>query len=139
MLRVNQVISRGKISTLVSLSMSKTRGLVALLNPANLLSLKALKFDPPEVNQVISRSKISTPVSLYMSKNRGLVALLNPAGDSNYWNSVLISEPGGFPMLNRVSVKIWWYSGSMESFKDKFPRLVESKAVTMEFNFERNR
>ena len=58
--------------------------------------------------------------------------------DWSAFDSVL-TEPGGFPMLNRVSVKIWWYSGSMESFKDKFPRLVESKAVTMEFNFERNR
>ena len=71
---------RGKISTLVSLSMSKTRGLVALLNPANLLCPEAHKFDPPEVNQVISRRKISTPLSLYMSKTNGLVALLSPAG-----------------------------------------------------------
>ena len=59
--------------------------------------------------------------------------------DWSAFDSVL-TEPGGFPMLHRVSVVIWWYSGSMESLKkDMFPRLVESKAVTVEFNLKPNR
>ena len=64
--------------------------------------------------------------------------------DLSAFDSVL-TEPGAFPILHRVSVKIWWYSVSkikddrdtmskLESSKeDKFPRLVESK--TVEFNF----
>ena len=69
--------------------------------------------------------------------------------DLSAFDSVL-TEPGAFPILRRVSVKIWWYLEckpedqedrddvdamfKLESSKeDKFPRLVESKAV--EFNF----
>ena len=58
----------------------------------------------------------------------------------------MLSESGAFPVLHRVSVAISWYSESMdlggmkvamESLrKDKFPRLIESKAV--KFNFDSN-
>jgi len=61
--------------------------------------------------------------------------------DWSAFDSVL-TESGAFPMLHRVSVKVWWYSAwrdlseqdaVLESLtKAKFPRLVESKA--MEFN-----
>ena len=38
----------------------------------------------------------------------------------------LLTESGGFPMLHRVSIELWWYSGSPECLnRDKFPRLVE--------------
>ena len=65
---------------------------------------------------------------------------------SEGWSALdsVLTESGAFPMLHRVSVEIWWwYTGSenlddceatLESSKeDKFPRLLESKAV--EFNF----
>ena len=50
----------------------------------------------------------------------------------------MLTESGAFPMLHQVSVAIWWEFNEMnlvmESLKkDRFPRLVESKAV--EFNF----
>jgi hypothetical protein len=55
----------------------------------------------------------------------------------------VVTEPGAFPILHRVSVQIWWNSfdadsnddrGIWENFKEeKFPLLAESKAV--EFNF----
>ena len=54
-----------------------------------------------------------------------------------------LTRSGAFPMLHRVTFEIWWYSAwrdevsqdrVVQSLKeDKFPRLVESKAV--EFNF----
>jgi len=65
--------------------------------------------------------------------------------ESEDWSAFdsVLTESGVFPMLHRVSVEIWWYSDGrdvddedaiLESFKEeKFPRLVESKAV--EFNF----
>ena len=52
----------------------------------------------------------------------------------------MLTESGAFPMLRLVSVRIWWYSvfrnlsGQVESLKeDKFPQLVESKAVDFDF------
>ena len=55
----------------------------------------------------------------------------------------VLTESGAFPMLHQVSVGIWWYSESMEPEdrivimeslkKDKFPRLMESKAVEFIF------
>ena len=59
--------------------------------------------------------------------------------DSEDWSALdsLLTESGGFPMLHRVSIELWWYSGSTECLnRDKFPRLVESKAVTLEFDFK---
>ena len=67
---------------------------------------------------------------------------LTESEDWSAFDSVL-TESGAFPMLHRVSVKIWWcttISGNpddchamLESLKEvKFSRLVESKAV--EFN-----
>ena len=66
--------------------------------------------------------------------------------ESEDWSAFdsVLTESGAFPMLHRVSVEIYWFSAIMgfnldelsfviESLKDKFPRLVESKAV--EFNF----
>ena len=64
------------------------------------------------------------------------------ADNPSAFDSVL-TESGAFPMLHRVSVEIWWYPKCMDLDsrtvamgglrEDKFPRLVESKAV--EFNF----
>ena len=52
----------------------------------------------------------------------------------------MLTESGAFPMLRLVSVRIWWYSvfrnlsGQVESLQeDKFPQLVESKAVDFDF------
>ena len=62
--------------------------------------------------------------------------------ESEDWSTFdsVLTESDAFPMLRRVSVGIWWYqvfrdlSEQVEGLKeDKFPRLVESKAV--EFNF----
>jgi len=62
--------------------------------------------------------------------------------ESEDWSAFdsLLTESGAFPILHRVSIKIKWNSRGrdrdalLESLKeDKFPRLVESKAV--EFNF----
>ena len=63
--------------------------------------------------------------------------------ESEDWSDFdsVLTESGAFPMLHRVSVHIAWCSEFMdlvnlliESLKeDRFPRLVESKAV--EFNF----
>jgi hypothetical protein len=65
--------------------------------------------------------------------------------DSEDWSAFdsVLTASGAFPMLHRVSVKIGWYiterekseqDAIFESLKeDKFPRLVESKAV--KFNF----
>ena len=56
----------------------------------------------------------------------------------------VLTESGAFPMLHRVSVAIWWFSESrnldgmnvvMQSLKkDKFSRLLESKAVEFKFS-----
>ena len=56
----------------------------------------------------------------------------------------VLTESHAFPMLHRVEVAIWWYSESMgldgmspvmENLKkNKFSRLVESKAVEFNFN-----
>jgi hypothetical protein len=65
--------------------------------------------------------------------------------DSEDWSAFdsVLTESGAFPMLHRVSVKIGWYIADrelseqeaiLESLKeDKFPRLMESKAL--KFNF----
>jgi hypothetical protein len=65
--------------------------------------------------------------------------------DSDDWSTFdsVLTESSAFPMLHHVVVEYWWHSVSrdvsemipvFESLKeDKFPRLVESKAV--EFNF----
>ena len=56
----------------------------------------------------------------------------------------VLTESHAFPMLHRVEVAIWWYSESMDLNgmspvmvnlkKNKFSRLVESKAVEFNFN-----
>jgi hypothetical protein len=55
----------------------------------------------------------------------------------------VLTESGAFPMLRQVSVEIWWsitdweHEGITERLKeDKFPRLVESKAVKFNFSAE---
>jgi len=62
--------------------------------------------------------------------------------ESEDWSAFdsVMTESGAFPMLHRVLVEFWWYSGrrdlseQVESLtENKFPRLVKSKAV--EFNF----
>jgi hypothetical protein len=68
--------------------------------------------------------------------------------ESEDWSTFdsVMTESGAFPMLHRVSVRIWWgltdavvvdhepEDGIWRSFKeDNFPRLAKSKAV--EFNF----
>ena len=70
------------------------------------------------------------------------VSHLTESEDWSAFDSVL-TESDAFPMLHQVSVEIWWYSTRrdlseqdpmLESLKeDRFPRLVESKAV--QFNF----
>ena len=67
----------------------------------------------------------------------------NMSEEPSAFDSVL-TESGAFPTLHGVSVTIWWYPDFMdldgmkrvmESFKkDKFPRLIESKAVEFNFN-----
>ena len=86
-------------------------------------------------NNILEELKLDVDV-------RGDASCLTKSEDWFAFDSVL-TESGAFPMLHRVSVKIWWYTGSedpddceamLESSKeDKFPRLLESKAV--EFNF----
>ena len=65
--------------------------------------------------------------------------------DSEHWSAFdsMLTDPGAFPVLRRVSVKFGWYSkrwrgpekdAVLEGLKENnFPRLVESEAV--EFNF----
>ena len=62
--------------------------------------------------------------------------------DSKDWHTFdsVLTDPGAFPVLRRVSVKFRWYTTDMlnqdrlESVKENnFPRLVESK--TVEFTF----
>ena len=65
--------------------------------------------------------------------------------ESEDWSAFdsVVTESGAFPMLHRVLVEIWWHSScrdpsSVDAFldslkEDRFPRLVESKAV--KFNF----
>ena len=62
---------------------------------------------------------------------------------SEEWSAFdsILTESGAFPMLHQVSVAIWWETMDLDEMnlfmetlkKDKFPRLVKSKAV--EFNF----
>ena len=71
--------------------------------------------------------------------------------ESDDWSAFdsVLTKSGAFPMLRRVSVGILWYSvfdedeesgwqdHVLESLKeDKFPRLVESKAVEFKFRAE---
>lgn len=58
----------------------------------------------------------------------------------------LLTESGAFPMLQRVSVAIWWFlfvreeddvEDILESLTtERFPRLVESRTVVFEFSTE---
>ena len=62
--------------------------------------------------------------------------------ESEVWSAFdsVLTKSGAFPMLHRVSVVIQWYLESIllteRLKKDRFPRLVESKAV--EFNIRWN-
>ena len=91
----------------------------------------------------IARKNILESLELFMmAEDDASFQIL--AEEPSAFDSVL-TESGAFPVLHRVSVAIWWYSDSramdrdgmkvsMESLrKDKFPRLIESKAV--KFNF----
>ena len=65
--------------------------------------------------------------------------------ESEDWSAFdsVLTESGAFPMLHRVSVEIWWYSACRDQSEkdavfeslneDRFPRLVESKAVKFKF------
>ena len=64
-----------------------------------------------------------------VSRRRDIATVCWSAFDS------LLTESGAFPILHRVSVKIWWYCRDLDPdrlVESMFPRLVESKAV--EFN-----
>lgn len=68
--------------------------------------------------------------------------------ESEDWAALdsLLTESGAFPMLQRVSVAIWWFSFGREEddvedileslTKERFPRLVESRTVGFDFSAE---
>ena len=67
--------------------------------------------------------------------------------DTEDWSAFdsVLTESGAFPMLHQVSVRFWWYSvfrdlsEQIESLNEnKFPRLVESKAVEFDVSREVN-